>query len=251
MDAYIAGLIDGSSSGHAINMGGGNNSLLINGGSASILGGIDGGTGGLNFMTIDPGAGNSFSYAGSISDFSLVEFDSGLVTLSGASTYSGATKVAGGVLELDGANRISAASSLDLDGGTLDIANAGGANGQSFDCLALSNNSTIDLNSTSMTFNCVGAIGAGKTLTVTNYLDTVSPDYAFRFAGNWSTSSSFLALIGDTMIDGEHARFLYDGAFTNVLPTPEPSTLGIFTWCGIAGIALRLRQRRKSPDRAD
>jgi len=61
-----AGIINGSSSGKAIDMGAGNNALQVTGGAASILGDINGGTGGTNTLTVSPGAGNSFSYSGSI-----------------------------------------------------------------------------------------------------------------------------------------------------------------------------------------
>lgn len=82
-----AGVINGK----AIHMGAGNNALHITGGAASVIGDINGGVGGINAMTIDPGTGNQFSYAGAISDFNTVEISSGHVTLSGANTYAGKT----------------------------------------------------------------------------------------------------------------------------------------------------------------
>ena len=93
-----SGTIDGSSGGKAIDMGGGNNTLNISGGSASIVGSISGGVGGTNTLTIDPGAGQTFSYSGAISNFSSAEVKSGSVKLSGASTYAGPTTISGGTL---------------------------------------------------------------------------------------------------------------------------------------------------------
>lgn len=90
-----SGTIDGSSSGKAIDFGSGNNSLTVTGGSASILGNITGGTG-TNTVTIDPGAGNTFSYAGVMSNISSVEDKSGTVILTGANTYTGDTTISGG-----------------------------------------------------------------------------------------------------------------------------------------------------------
>ena len=58
-----AGVIDGSSSGMAISMGAGDNTLNITGGAAAVLGSIDGGIGGTNVMTVDPGLANIFLYA--------------------------------------------------------------------------------------------------------------------------------------------------------------------------------------------
>ena len=93
-----AGTIDGSSSGKAIEMGAGNNTLNITGGSATILGSISGGTAGTNALTIDPGAGHTFSYNGVILNFATVEIKSGSVKLFGASQYTGTTTVSGGLL---------------------------------------------------------------------------------------------------------------------------------------------------------
>ena len=92
-----AGTIDGSSSGKAINLGGGNDQLTVIGGSAVINGSIDGGSGS-NKLTFNLGAANNaFTHSGAISNFSQVEVLSGRITLNGNNTYSGATTVGGGV----------------------------------------------------------------------------------------------------------------------------------------------------------
>ncbi|HXA50796.1 MAG TPA: PEP-CTERM sorting domain-containing protein [Candidatus Acidoferrum sp.] len=91
----------------------------------------------------------------------------------------------------------------------------------------MSNSSTIDLGDSSLTFGCLGAIGSGVTLNVLDYSGGVSPAYAFWFLGDLSSNSAFLALINGTTIDGGTATFSFDGVFTNVTASPEPSTLAL------------------------
>jgi hypothetical protein len=234
-----SGTIDGTSSGRAITGGSGKLTLNVTGGAASILGDIAGGSNVANSMTIDPGAGNSFGYSGSISNVNTVETKSGTVTLSGLSTYSGATIVTGGILALNGANRLAAASSLQLNGGTLELENAGAA-GQAFANLALSNSSIVDLGASSLTFGNLSAVGAGDTLTVLDWSSATSPLYAFRVLGDDTGNALFRSLLGDTTIDGLAAIAQFDGMYTNVSAVPLPETfslllsalglLGVVTW---------------------
>ena len=240
-----AGLIDGSSSGVAINMGAGNNTVSISGGSATVIGDINGGSGGSNQLSITPGASNTFAFSNSLVNFDLVEVYSGLVTLSGVSTYTGTTQIDGGTLQLNGSNRLSSSTSLKLNGGTLETENAGGANGQTFGCLQLSDHSTLALDSSSLSFGCLGAVGAGKTLSIQGYSEGVSPNYAIRFAGDLSADSSFLSLIGNTTVNGNSAVFSFDGSFTDVVAAPEPSTLGLAGLCLLLVPVLRRRSARQ------
>lgn len=222
-----AGTINGASSGKAIDMGAGNNSLFITGGAASVTGDISGGVGGSNAMTLSPGSGGSFTYSGAISNFDTVEVQSGTVTLSGVSTYAGTTIVTGGTLVLNGANRLSASSALDLNGGTLHTANAGGSNGQSFASLSLTGSSIIDLDSTSLTFGGLGTVTGGKTLTLLDFVAATSPTYAFRLLGDLSTNAAFLALVANTTINGQATAFEFDGMYTDVTPVPLPGTCAL------------------------
>jgi hypothetical protein len=237
-----SGTIDGSSSGKAITGGSGNLTLTVLGGAASILGDIQGGAGAVNTMTIDPGAGNGFAYSGSISNFNSVETKSGNVTLSGVSTYTGTTILTGGTLILSGANRISAGSALALNGGALTLANVSGANAQTFAGLSLTGSSAIDVGSSSLSFNSLGTISAGKSLTITDWSAASSPDYTFRLLGNDTANSAFLTLISDTTIDGVGAAYEFDGTYTDIRPVPLPGTLAMM----ISGLALLGAARRRA-----
>ena len=244
-DITNSGLIDGSSSGKAIALGSAQNTVTISGGAASVLGSIDGGSGGGNTLTLAPGAGNAFGYDGAISNFATVEVQSGTVTLSGVSSYSGSTVLSGGTLVLDGANRLAAASALALNGGTLQLLNAGGANGQTFSSLTLGADSVIDLGGSSLTFSGLGTIANGKTLTLLDYVAAASPNYAIRVLGNVSADASFQSLLSTLQIDGKKARYHFDGVYTDVTAVPEPGSLALML-AGLGAMSLVARRRRSA-----
>lgn len=231
------GIINGASSGKAIELGNGNNSVTITGGT--ITGSINGGSGSQNTLTVDA-ASNGFTYGGAISNFSKVEVTSGDVTLSGISSYSGATQLSGGTLTLVGAQRLSADSALILNGGTLRLSTAG-ADGQTFASLSLTADSSVLLGGSSLTFGALGTLVDGKTLTFTEASTGV---YAFRLLGDYSADSSFLALLNATHINGQGATYAFDGTYTKVLAAvPEPSTYAML-FAGLALVGAMARRRR-------
>ena len=242
-----AGKIDGSSSSHAFTGGGGNVTFNITGGSAVVLGNIDGGSGAANRMTISPGAGNSFAYASGISNFSSVEVASGIVTLSGDNTYTGTTTIdANAKLVLDGADRLAAGSKLDLEGGTLQLVDVHGANGQEFAVMSVGKDSAIDLGDSSLTVDALGTVVAGSTLDVSDWLASSSPDYALRFLGNLTGDAAFLALMGDTTIDGARAEVRFDGTYTDVTAVPEPANVALLL-AGLGVLGAAARRRNQAP----
>lgn len=217
-----AGTISAESSGQAIAFGAGNDNLNITGGAAVINGSIDGGAG-TNRLKLDLGLGNTFTYAsGTITNFASVEVKTGTTIL-------------------DGANRISSTTALNLNGGYLKIIDAGGADGQTFATLTLGDNSILDLgNGTSLTFNGFDSYIAGKTLAVLEYDAGVSADWAIRFLGDLTGNANFVALMAKTTVDGAAARYSFSGGYTNVVP--EPSVFGIIVG-GVAFLGLRRRRR--------
>ena len=240
-----SGKIDGSSSGKAVDLGAGNNTLTISGGAAVVLGNISGGVGGTNAMTVAPGAGNTFAYASGIANFNTVDIASGTVILSGSNTYAGTTTVdTGAKLVLDGAGRLAAGSKLDLEGGMLKLVDVHGANGQEFAVLSVGKDSAIDLGDSSLTFDALGAVVPGKTLTVTDYLASVSPTYALRFLGDLTSNAAFLALMAGTTVDSLAASWRFDGVYTDVTAVPEPANVALLlAGLGLLGVAGRRRRQ--------
>ncbi len=236
------GTIDGSSSGRAIDLGGGDNRVNLVGGRAFVLGDISGGAGGHNVMTIAPGAGDRFAYAGALSNFDAVVVDPGTTVLSGASTYAGRTTVhPGATLVLDGADRLSSSSTLELAGGELDLRNAG-STGETFASLWLSADSAIDLGGSSLTFGGLGTVVDDALLSVTGFLGGQSSDFALRFVGDVGASAVFQDLLSSLTIDGRAATYRFDGTFTDVTAVPEPSVLAlVLLGLGAAGVARRRR----------
>jgi len=81
-------------SGKAIDLGDGDDTLNITGGT--IHGDISGGNG-TNTCTINPGLIGFFTYRDSISDFDSVEIKNGVVSFLGASSYTGITTIDGAI----------------------------------------------------------------------------------------------------------------------------------------------------------
>ena len=208
-----AGMIDGSSSGKAITGGSGGLVVNITGASASVLGDITGVNGVANTMTISAGAGNSFSYAGTVANFNTVTVFSGSFTLSGQLT-----------LALNGA-------SAGVTGGYGQlVVNSGGA-------LTLGSGSLISL---SLGFTPT----IGEQFTVINMVDgstTITGTFANLAEGSTYTQ------------DGVSYLVSYEGGTGNDLvltvtsaAIPEPATTAMI-FAGLASAAaLVLRRRRQT-----
>ncbi len=218
-----AGMIDGSSDGLAINMGAGNNTLKITGGS--ILGSIDGGVGGTNAMIVDVGAANRFTLSGSVSDFNTVEVKSGALSL-GAS------------------NEFDSLENLILSGGTFDLNNfsEGAAGMAGIGNFFLSANSTLDfgdlgLGSNMVAFGGVGTHVVGTLLQVADY--DFGSDHLF-FTGSASDFISQYAQTDVCFDDRCGYRTISSNGYFEVLQVPEPMTLSLVV-VGLAGLGYRRR----------
>lgn len=234
-----AGVIDGSSSGKAIQLGAATNQVTIQGGAAQVLGDIDGGAGSNSTLTLTPGAGNTFSYNGAIRNFNRVEVQSGTVTLSGASSYTGNTVVSGGTLVLDGLQRLSAQSSLVLSGGDVALINvAGQADALTLASLSVLADASFSLGGSAITFDALGLVTSGVSLSLT---EAGSGVYAIRFLGDATSQANFLALVQGLRINGEAVRYSFDGAYTNVAAVPEPGTWALVLMGALVVVGSRRR----------
>ena len=170
-----AGTIDGSSNGRAIAMGGGNNTLNITGGT--ITGSIDGGTGGTNALTINPGAGNAFSYGGAITNFNTTAVQGGRFNLSGSiNSTSAITISSGGIFNYTGAGALG--NSITVNGGEFKN-NGGNFTG----ALTLTSGTVSGTNLSGVALS----IGAGVTLSPGN-----SPGTMATGSQTWAGGGSYL-----------------------------------------------------------
>ncbi len=241
---FNAGLIDGSSSGKALALGSGLNTVTIQGGAASVLGSMDGGSGGNNTLRLTPGAGQSFNYGGAVLNFATVSVESGTVRFTGASSYTGTTRIAAGAtLVLDGLNRLAAASSLQLQGGRLALLNAAGQSANSFAALSVQGASAIDLGGATLSFATLAGWSPGASLALTGY--TGANGYALRFNGNVLGDAGLQQLVAGTTVNSQQALATFDGQFTNITAVPEPSALTLML-VGALALAARARAQRQS-----
>ena len=236
-----AGTIDGSSSGKAFVLSqNSNNAVTISGGAASVLGGMDGGAGGVNKLNFDIGNGNSFSYTGTVSNFANTEVMSGTTNLSGS--IAGPVTVDAGAQLSPGASGVgaltvgdttlSAGSGLviDLDptGGDNDVLNVTGA---------------VSLNGADLVLDLFSAptLGEGFDIVTNDGTDPISglfsngPWVYAAFDGTWYRFSIDYAFNADGGVMGNDIRL------TSV-PVPEPAT---WILMGLGGLVLAGARSRR------
>jgi len=187
------GTIKQDSTGKAISLGSGVNSVQIVGGAASVIGDMSGGaSAGSNTLTINPSSGQSFSYGGVISNFSSVEIKSGTVTFSGANIYNGTTTIDAATLNLTGNGTIGNTTTLTIaSGGTFDLG------GGTVNVGTLANSGTIN-NGTVNASMIGGLTGSGFNKTGTDNLVLSGTN---TYTGGTTVSAGKLSVNGSSTGD--------------------------------------------------
>ncbi|MFC7397598.1 beta strand repeat-containing protein, partial [Chelatococcus sp. GCM10030263] len=153
-------------------------------------------------LTLNLGTGVTNSYAGSITGTggSLTKLGAGTLTLTGQSTYTGATTIGGGTLALDfspsggpTSNIISASSPLIMNGGTVRVTGAAGeTNIQSFGGLTVTTgNNTVSATSDTGGSTTISLGGITRTGGLANFVlptaGAITTTGADRALGGWAT----------------------------------------------------------------
>ena len=245
-----SGTVQNDAGSIAIALQGGNDTLNVTGGSAVVAGSIDGGTG-TNTMTVAPGAGGTFSYAGQITNFSSVTVGAGKLNLAGTATVDAAVTVGSGGI-LGGTGSLLQSVSLQNGGeiaagnspGTLNIAgNLDLVNGSGF---------TFELGANAANSDLVAVGGAlnftGSGTVVFNFIDLglVPGSYDLITFGslsgltlsNLALGTTPLGFTGNFAIDADSVSFV-----VTATAIPEPSTYALLICLGVFGIICYRRRR--------
>lgn len=166
----------------------------------------------------------------------LTKTGAGTATLSAVNTYTGATTVSEGTLELGVANAIASGSNVVLDGGEL-----ASAFSQTLGTLDLAASSTLDLSSGgSFAFADSSALESSWTGTL-SITGTFTDGASVRFGA--SSGGLTTAQLAQITINGLEAGIDIDG-YLVVSAIPEPSTYAVLA--GVVTLGLAACRRRRS-----
>jgi hypothetical protein len=249
-----AGVINGNTSGKAIDFGVGTNTLNITGGQAQVIGSINGNTG-TTTVNISPGSGNSFGYTGTITGNTTVNVAAGGSFAVGG-TQSGST--ASGKLSINTAqftNGTGSNSAADFNVANSNLTFAlGAADSNTQILLAGGVNTSVTFSAATVSINdldgsgldvgheyvLIGGDGAHTTYTGLS-LDPANGAGLQEITGGLSLvygSDAFAQNYGGSQL-------FYDGANGNIdviVNTPEPGTWGMILVGLGALVVLRLRK---------
>lgn len=205
-------------------------------------GGSAGGNVTLGTGTLRVGSGNtSTTYAGVISGTGNFEKEGmGSITLTGANTYGGTTKISGGTIILGASERIADTSNLLLIGGTLDV----GTFTETLGVLDLDASSALNLGSGGklvfLNSNSVTAWGS-FTLSVTgSFVSGSSIRFGSDATGLDAAQLGLISIVGYENISLDASGFLT----ADVAPVPEPASFAALAGLGaLASCASRRRRR--------
>jgi autotransporter-associated beta strand protein len=218
------------------------------------------GTGAAEGLTLNFAGTQVFSGAiGGI--MALTNNGPGTQVLSGRNTFTGATAVSGGTLELaeDGslggtaqiqiatggtlllsgspANRINDLAGMNLAGGTF---NSGGL-AEALGALTLSASSTIDLGSGASTLSFSSGTRTAGSLTIDNWSGSLAGGGTDQLRFDSALDSTFLANINFTGFDPGALQISF-GSYVEIVPVPEPAT--VLASLALASLGLWRERRR-------
>jgi autotransporter-associated beta strand protein len=172
------------------------------------------------------------------SGVALTKSGAGTVTVSSANTYTGATTVSEGTLNLAAANAISSSSNVVLSGGGLESAFS-----QSLGTLNLTASSTLDL-STAGTFVFADSSSlAGAWSGILSIVGTFTDGLSVRFGSN--SDGLTTGQLGQITINGLGADIDLNG-YLVVAAIPEPSTYAMLAGVLALGMGVWRRTRCRS-----
>jgi autotransporter-associated beta strand protein len=213
----------------------------LNVAQADTVGAVTLSSGTISGAAVLTGSSYSLTNTGTVSavlggtSIALSKSGAGTATLSAVNTYTGATTVSEGVLNLGVANAVSASSNVVLSGGELESAFS-----QSLGTLNLTGISTLDLSTGgSFVFADSSALDSSWTGTL-SIIGTFTDGLSVRFG----TSSAGLTAgqLGQITINGLEADIDLNG-YLVVAAIPEPSTYAVLVGATTLGLAAWRRRR--------
>ena len=262
----------GSSTGSLVNRNGGVTISLgaLSGGSSTTLSGRSNGSGSTSTTYSIGGLGVDTTFAGIIANGGdnngviINKVGGGKLTLTGTSTYTGATSVNAGTLQVDGnlngAGVVTVGASGKLAGigkltgastvnGELAPGDSGIGTLNFVNALNLAGLTTMEIDAGSLTSDLVndtsGTVNFGGTLTVQNLSGTLAVGESFNIfdgalAGSFATIN--LPSLADPGLQWDLSQLSSTGVIS-VQPVPEPAAVALFGLAGLLSVGRILRRK--------